>query len=126
MKETPERHISKYAAPALGICTKIPQEEKSKLLKKIDEGGSFTKKQIQEFFPKAYEMMNALSEGEEITLETSKEYWYKYHNTIAEHELCRVSFTTYRDQNLKIPSYLNLKEGDVIATHLGTIIEKLQ
>mgnify|MGYP003972588889 CR=1 FL=1 len=40
MKETPERHISKYAAPALGICTKIPQEEKSKLPNEVDKENS--------------------------------------------------------------------------------------
>lgn len=129
MKETAEQHISKYTAPALGVCTNLPQKERSDLLKKIDKGESFTRKQIQTFFPKACEMMKAIAKDKNLEdmwhIEISKEYWHAYHNSIAEHPVCQIHPIIYQKQkHLKVPSYLGeLQEGSIVTTHLGAIIE---
>ena len=131
MKETPERYISRYAAPAIGICTDLPEEQKSELLKRIDEGGSFTREEIQDFFPKAYRIMGIVAKEKGLSVwhpEVSQEYWRNRHNMDTMHDPCKVKKITYQEQQgLKVPSYLkeNLNKGDRATTHLGTIIEKL-
>lgn len=130
MKETPERHISKYTAPALGICTDLPEEQESELLERIDKGGSFTRKEIQDLFPKAYRIMQEIAKEKGFHniwhLEVSQVYWLTRHNKHTEHDSCNVIKIRYQHQDLKIPSYLKLEKGDRVTVHLETIVEKLE
>ncbi|MFH0808093.1 MAG: hypothetical protein V1888_00545 [archaeon] len=124
-------HTSRYACPALGLCTNQSQQKIQNLQERISNGGSFTEKEIEEFFPNAYGKLHIISQKMKLDIwdkKVSQKYWYEIHN-LENDPICQVKPIVYQKiLRLKpIPIYMgNLKEGEIIITHLNTPIEKFR
>lgn len=124
-------HTSRYAAPALGLCTNKSSKKILNLQQRISDGGSFTEQEIEEFFPNAYSKLHIIAQQMSLgiwDLRVGQEYWYKIHN-IENDPLCQVRPIIYHENSMlkPTPNYLGkLKTGEIVITHLNTPIEKLQ
>jgi hypothetical protein len=123
-------HTSRYAIPALGLCTKQPQQKISELQQRISNGGALTEQEMEELFPNAYGKLHIISKQMGLSMwniTVSKKYWYEVHNKEND-PICQVGAAIYHEYStLKpAPQYLGiLKPNEIIITHLNAPIERL-
>lgn len=140
---SPERYFLMYAFPTLDSCARVSMQDKKILETIFNNGDSPKKQELEKLFPKAFVRIKTfairLGIQEWWSPETIKEYWLGEHNRIIDarengyanvpeniREACKVHFVRYDEKmSIKIPPYLNIKQGDFITIHQFQAIEKI-